>query len=79
MLTVGAPGALAAATIERAPRRVWATLMTDASFASLGDVGIYVSSTGPGVYPTAPILPANIESEIASLPGVAAVVPGQLA
>ena len=59
---LGAPGALAAATIERAPRRVWATFMTvqialaitvqttgsnfnaidstDASFSSLGDVGI---------------------------------------
>jgi putative ABC transport system permease protein len=52
---------------------------TDASFASLGDVGIYVSSAGPGVYPTAPILPANTESVIASLPGVARVVPGQMA
>ncbi len=99
--SLGAPGALAAATIERAPRRVWATLMTvliavsitvqstgananaidstNASFASLGDVGIYVSAAGPGVYPTAPILPANTESAIASLPGVDRVVPGQMA
>lgn len=97
----GAPGALAAATIERAPRRVWATLMTvliavsitvqstgsnvnaidstNASFASLGDVDFYVSSAGPGVYPTAPILPQDTESSIASLPGVAEVVPGQMA
>jgi putative ABC transport system permease protein len=97
----GAPGALAAATIERAPRRVWATLMTvniavavtvqstgsninaidstDASFASIGDAGIYVSSTGPGVFPTAPILPQDSESRIASIPGVARVVPGQSA
>ncbi|MBX7432666.1 FtsX-like permease family protein [Mycobacterium sp. Y57] len=97
----GAPGALAAATIERAPRRVWATLMTvliavsitvqstgsnanaidstDASFASLGDVDIYVSSAGPGVYPTAPILPPQTESAIRSTPGVADVTPGQMA
>ena len=97
----GAPGALAAATIERAPRRVWATLMTvliavsitvqstgsnvnaidstNASFASLGDVDLYVSSAGPGVYPTAPILPQDTEPSIASLPGVAEVVPGQMA
>jgi putative ABC transport system permease protein len=97
----GAPGALAAATIERAPRRVWATLMTvliavsitvqstgsnanvidstNATFSSLGDAGLYVSSSGPGVYPTAPILPADLESSIASMPGVAEVVPGQMA
>jgi putative ABC transport system permease protein len=96
----GAPGALAAATIERAPRRVWATLMTvqiavaitvqstganinaidstNASFASIGDAGVYVSSTGPGVFPTA-VLPQDTESGIASIPGVARVVPGQSA
>ncbi|HEX2399922.1 MAG TPA: FtsX-like permease family protein [Mycobacterium sp.] len=97
----GAPGALAAATIERAPRRVWATLMTvliavsitvqstgananvidstNASFSSLGDAGLYVSSSGPGVYPTAPILPQDTEASIASIPGVVEVVPGQMA
>jgi putative ABC transport system permease protein len=97
----GAPGELAAATIERAPRRVWATLMTvmiavsltvhstgsnanaidstDASFAALGDVDYFVSSSGPGVFPTAPLLPKNAESVIASTPGVEAVVPGQMA
>jgi putative ABC transport system permease protein len=97
----GAPGALAAATIERAPRRVWATLMTvliavsitvqstgsnanaidstNASFSSLGDAGLYVSSAGPGVYPTAPILPQDTEALIASIPEVAEVVPGQMA
>jgi putative ABC transport system permease protein len=97
----GAPGALAAATIERAPRRVWATLMTvliavsitvqstgsnanaidstNASFSSLGDAGLYVSSAGPGVYPTAPILPQDTEALITSIPEVAEVVPGQMA
>jgi putative ABC transport system permease protein len=96
----GAPGALASAAIERAPTRVWATLMTvqiavaltvqstgsnmnaidstNASFASLGDVGVYVSST-PGVFPTAPVLPQDAESRIASIPGVSDVVPGQMA
>ena len=39
--TFGAPGALAAATIERAPRRVWATLMT-----VMIAVSITVQSTG---------------------------------
>jgi len=97
----GAPGALAAATIERAPRRVWATLMTvliavsltvqstgsnanaidstDNSFASLRQAAFFVSSTGPGVFPTAPILPKDTEAEIAAIPGTARVVPGQLA
>lgn len=37
----GAPGALAAATVERAPRRVWATLMT----VMIG-VSVTMSSTG---------------------------------
>ena len=98
---LGAPGELAAATIERAPRRVWATLMTvmiavsltvhstgsnanaidstDTSFAALGDVDFFVSSSGPGVFPTAPLLPQDAESVIASTPGVGAVVPGQMA
>jgi putative ABC transport system permease protein len=97
----GAPGALAAATIERAPRRVWATLMTvmiavsltvhstgsnanaidstDASFAALGDIDFFVSASGPGILPTAPVLPQDTESVIASIPGVAAVIPGQMA
>jgi putative ABC transport system permease protein len=97
----GAPGALAAATIERAPRRVWATLMTvliavsitvqstgananvidstNASFKSLGEAGLYVSSSGPGVYPTAPVLPQDTEASIASIPGVAEIIPGQMA
>ena len=97
----GAPGALAAATIERAPRRVWATLMTvliavlitvqstgsnanaidstNASFASLSDVGLFVSSSGPGVFPTAPLLPADTQATIESVPGAAGVVAGQMA
>lgn len=97
----GAPGALAAATIERAPRRVWATLMTvliavsltvhstgsnanaidstDKNFASLRQAAFFVSATGPGVFPTAPILPEETEAEIAAIPGIARVVPGQLA
>jgi putative ABC transport system permease protein len=96
----GAPGALAAATVERAPRRVWATLMTvliavsitvqstgananaidstNASFSSLGDAGLYVSSSGPGVYPTAPILQPHLEASISLIPGVAEIVPGQM-
>ncbi|HKP40450.1 FtsX-like permease family protein [Mycobacterium sp.] len=97
----GAPGALAAATIERAPRRVWATVMTvfvavaitvqstgsndnaidstNASFASLGDVALFVSSAGPGVFPTAPLLPKGSEATIAAIPGVSRVVEGQVA
>jgi len=97
----GAPGALAAATIERAPRRVWATFMTvqialaitvqttganlntidstEASFSSLRDRDFFVSSCGPGVFPTAPILPQDAQSKIASIPGVAGVFPAQMA
>jgi putative ABC transport system permease protein len=97
----GSPGALAAATIERAPRRVWATLMTvmiavsitvqstgantnaldstNASFASLKHIDLFVSSAPPGVLPTAPVLPPDTQASIASVPGVAEVVPAQMA
>ncbi len=97
----GSPGALAAATIERAPRRVWATLMTvmiavlitvqstggntnaidstNASFSSLADAAFYVSPSPAGVLPTAPMLPQDTQSSIASIPGVAEVVPAQMA
>jgi putative ABC transport system permease protein len=99
--SLGGPGALAAATIERAPRRVWATFMTvqialaitvqttganintidstEASFSSLRDRDFFVSSAGPGVFPTAPILPQDAESNIASIPGVRGVFPAQMA
>jgi putative ABC transport system permease protein len=97
----GSPGALAAARIERAPRRVWVTLMTvmiavsitvqstgantnaidstNASFSSLAEAAFYVSSSVPGVLPTAPTLPADTQASIASIPGVAEVVPAQMA
>jgi putative ABC transport system permease protein len=97
----GAPGALAAATIERAPKRVWATFMTvqialaitvqttgsnlnaidstDATFSSLREASFFVSSSGPGVFPTAPLLPQDTESKVASTPGVSSVVPVQMA
>jgi putative ABC transport system permease protein len=97
----GSPGALAAATIERAPRRVWATLMTvmiavsitvqstgantnaidstNVSFASLTEAALYVSPSPAGVLPTAPMLPQDTQSSIASIPGVAEVVPSQMA
>jgi putative ABC transport system permease protein len=97
----GSPGALAAATIERAPRRVWATLMTvmiavsitvqstggntnaidstNASFSSLTEAEFYVSPSPPGVLPTAPMLPQGTQASIASIPGVAEVVPAQMA
>lgn len=97
----GTPGAMAAATLERAPRRVWATLMTivvgvsmtvstmgtnanvvdsaTASFASLADVDAYVGPSEPGVFPTAPILPAAVTDAVRSVPGVARVGEGQMA
>ncbi|MFD4366662.1 ABC transporter permease [Rhodococcus sp. NPDC058521] len=97
----GAPGALAAATVERAPRRVWATLMTvmigvsvtmsstgsnsnvvDStadSFSTLANVDLFVSSTDPGVFPTAPLLPAGLRQEVEAIPGVEEVVQGQMA
>ena len=98
---LGAPGALAAATIERAPRRVWATFMTvqialaitvqttganlnaidstEASFSSLRDRDFFVSSSAPGVFPTAPILPQDAESKVAAILGVRGVFPAQMA
>ncbi|RMI35837.1 FtsX-like permease family protein [Nocardia stercoris] len=97
----GAPGALAATTLERAPRRVWATAMTVmigitatvalgnasnnledsavASFRSLGDTDIYVSSAGDGVFPTGTVLPSDLKARIGAIPGVAGVGSAQMA
>ncbi|KAA0022846.1 FtsX-like permease family protein [Antrihabitans cavernicola] len=97
----GAPGTLAATTIERAPRRVWATLMTvliavtvtvtinnsnndvidstTDSFAGLAKTDIWVSSTSAAVFPTSPILAADVLPAVRSAPGVSKVVAGQMA
>ncbi|WP_062990973.1 ABC transporter permease [Nocardia anaemiae] len=97
----GAPGALAAATIERAPRRVWVTVISvliavamtvsitgsnkngiDSAVDTFGPaaaVDVWVQPTSNEVFPTGPLLPNGIEQTIAALPGVAGVVPGQMA
>ncbi len=91
----GAAGTVAASAISRAPRRVWATVMTVAiavgatlainggsanaidsargSFAPLGATDIWVSTRGPGLFPTGPQLPPKLRDRIVSIPGVAAV------
>lgn len=97
----GTPGAVAAATIARAPRRIWVTVISvliavsmmvsitgsntngvdsaaDA-FSPAAAVDIWVQPTSSQVFPTGPLLPRDIEQTIGALPGVAAVVPGQLA
>jgi putative ABC transport system permease protein len=98
---LGSSGALGATAIERAPRRVWATLMavvagvattvaitgsnanaldsTVGSFASVEQTDVWVASTAPGLFPTSPLLPGGLQATIAALPGVAGVVPGQMA
>jgi putative ABC transport system permease protein len=97
----GAAGVLGAATIERAPRRMWVVMMTVltavattvavtgatsnavdstvASFSSVADANVWVSSTPATDYPTAPLLTADTESKVAAVPGVDRVVPGQMA
>jgi len=91
----GAVGTVAASAISRAPRRVWATMMTvtiavgatlainggstnaidsaRGSFAPLGATDIWVSTRGPGLFPTGPLLPPKLRDRIVSIPGVMAV------
>ncbi|MFC9436131.1 FtsX-like permease family protein [Nocardia sp. NPDC057030] len=97
----GAPGALGATTLERAPRRVWATAMTvligvaatvamsgasrnmidsaTATFEDLAATDLYVSPASMAQFPTGPLLPAGLTEQIAAVPGVAEVSPGQMA
>ncbi|KAA0022194.1 ABC transporter permease [Antrihabitans cavernicola] len=96
---LGAAGRIGSATVERAPRRVWATVVTvavavalstsvigsnanmiasaSASFADVGTPDLYVCTTAVDAIPTGPLLAPNIAPDIAALPGVASVVPGQ--
>jgi putative ABC transport system permease protein len=43
------------------------------SFAVLGDTDIWVSTRGPGLFPTGPLLPRELRDRIVSIPGVARV------
>ena len=96
----GAPGALGAATIERAPRRMWVAMMTVltavvttvavtgatsnavdstvASFASIAEADLWVSSAAATDYSSA-LLPQDTAAKVAAVPGVARVVPDQMA
>jgi putative ABC transport system permease protein len=98
---IGAPGAVAAATIERAPRRIWVTVISvmiavamsvsingsstngvdsaAATYQPAGDVNAWVQGTTSDVLPTGPVLPLDLEQKVAGVPGVARVVPGQMA
>jgi putative ABC transport system permease protein len=97
----GAAGVLGAASIERAPRRMWVAMMTVltavvttlavtgatsnavdstvASFSSIADADVWVSSRPATDYPTAPLLPPDTESKVWAVPGVERVVPEQMA
>jgi putative ABC transport system permease protein len=94
----GAAGVLGAATIERAPRRMFVALMTVltavattvavtgatsnavdstvASFSSVADADVWVSSAAATDYASA-LLPADTESKVWAVPGVESVVPDQ--
>lgn len=96
----GAAGVLGAATIERAPRRMWVAMMTVltavvttvavtgatanavdstvASFASIADADIWVSSAAATDY-SSTLLPPDTQPNVAAVPGVKSVVPGQMA
>jgi putative ABC transport system permease protein len=52
---------------------------TVASFSSVADADVWVSSTDAADYPTSPILPADTQSIVEAVPGVEKVVPGQMA
>ncbi|MDT5175980.1 MAG: putative transport system permease protein [Mycobacterium sp.] len=96
----GAAGVLGAATIERAPRRMWVAMMTVltavvttvavtgatsnavdstvASFASIAQADLWVSSAAATDYSSA-LLPPETAAKVAAVPGVARVVPDQMA
>jgi putative ABC transport system permease protein len=96
----GAAGVLGAASIERAPRRMWVAMMTVltavvttvavtgatsnavdstvASFSSIADADVWVSSAAATDYSTA-LLPPDTESKVWAIPGVERVVPDQMA
>ena len=96
----GAPGMLGAATIERAPQRMWVAMMTMltavvttvavtgatgnavdstvASFSSIADADVWVSSAPATDYSSA-LLPSDTEAKVRAVPGVATVVPDQMA
>jgi putative ABC transport system permease protein len=96
----GGAGALGAATIERAPQRMWVATMTVltavvttvavsgatsnavdstvASFSSVADADVWVSSAAASDYSTT-VLPAGTESTVRNVPSVKDVVPEQSA
>jgi putative ABC transport system permease protein len=96
----GAAGVLGAATIERAPQRMWVAMMTVltavvttvvvtgatsnavdstvASFSSIADADVWVSSAAATDYSSA-LLPPDTESKVRAIPGVDRVVPDQMA
>jgi putative ABC transport system permease protein len=96
----GAAGVLGAATIERAPRRMWVAMMTVltavvttvavtgatsnavdstvASFSSIANADLWVSSAAATDY-SSTLLPPDTEPIVAAIPGVARVVPDQMA
>jgi putative ABC transport system permease protein len=96
----GAAGVLGAATIERAPRRMWVAMMTVltavvttvavtgatsnavdstvASFASIADADLWVSSAAATDYSSS-LLPPETAANVAAIPGVERVVPDQMA
>jgi putative ABC transport system permease protein len=96
----GGAGALGAATIERAPQRMWVATMTVltavattvavsgatsnavdstvASFSSVADADVWVSSAAATDYSTT-VLPLDTESTVLGVEGVKDVVPEQSA
>jgi putative ABC transport system permease protein len=96
----GAAGVLGAATIERAPRRMWVAMMTVltavvttvavtgatsnavdstvASFASVADAAVWVSSAAATDY-SSTLLPPDTEARVLAVPGVERVVADQMA
>lgn len=96
----GPAGVLGAATIERAPRRMWVAMMTVltavvttvavtgatgnavdstvASFASIADADVWVSSAAATDYSSS-LLPPTTAADVAAVPGVERVVPDQMA
>jgi putative ABC transport system permease protein len=96
----GAAGVLGAASIERAPQRMWVAMMTVltavvttvavtgatnnavdstvASFASVADADVWVSSAAATDYSNT-LLPPDTEAKVRAVPGVERAVPDQMA
>lgn len=66
-----------AATLAMNAGGVNASQSALASFSPLKQTDIWVSTSKPGIFPTGPLLPADLRDQVGQVPGVANVIEGQ--